>query len=433
MIERKITFKGYFLIVVVFLALQLSVFGQTQNVNSIDRYVDQSAGLTADEAVKTALENNDQLLALIKEAEAAEKLVKQSEQRARASVDANGLQQVIGKSHRYTIQGSLPLELGGRRGARVLVASRVAEIKRKAVENAESEIAARIRKKFGEALAKALKLELTEEMLVSLRESYRLVQERVKEGKTAPLEQNIFLVEVNRLRSTREIDESKVQVALLELRNILGMSPELPLKLKGQLENGLAILPGLSELTAQALQRRPDLVLLEAMENLADAKIDSAKTIGTFDANATLGYQRLRISESVQFNYLVFGMKFILPQRNRNRDAIEAAVLTKQATEKRRAFGELTLRQEVAKAYSKYNSAVRAKEIMRVGVVEQAGKNLDVVRQTYEFGENSLLDFLAEQRRYIDLKESLINAALEVYLAKVEIDRAINAPELITR
>jgi len=411
----------------------MSVFSQTQNVNYISRYIDQTDGLTADEAVKIGLEKNDQLLALIKDAEASAKLINQANQRANASVDVNGLQQIIGKSHRYTIQGSIPLELGGRRGARTLVARREAEIKRKVVEQNKAEIAAEVRKKFGESLAKALKLKLTEEVLESLLKSYRLIQARVKEGRTARLEENMMLVEVNRLRSIREISESNVHIALLELRSLIGTQPETPLKLKGILEDNLTNFPAIGELTERALQTRPDLIILQAMENLAEAKIEKSKTEGKLDAKATLGYQRLRIRESIQFNYLVFGMKFILPQKNKNRDAIEASVLSKQAADKRRQFGELIVKQEVASAYTRYNSAVRAKEIIRVGVVGEAEKNLNVVRQTYEFGENSLLVFLAEQRRFIDLKESFIDAELQVYLAKVEVYRATNSPKLITK
>ncbi|NNE67568.1 MAG: TolC family protein [Pyrinomonadaceae bacterium] len=401
--------------------------------NSAAKYVDQSNGMTADEAVKSAIENNEQFLALLKEAESAERLIEQAEQRARMSVSANGLQQAIGKSHRYSIQTSIPLELGGRRNARVLVATQKAKIKRKRVEQGESEIATAVRRKFGETLALILRLELTEEMLNVTQNSYRLVQARVVEGKTAPLEENMLLVEVNRLRSARETDESKVQIALLELKNLIGLSVNTPLRLKGDLKDSLTNFPLLAELTERALQTRPDLELLRATVDLADAKTDKAKKDGKFDASATIGYQRLRISPAVQFNYVVFGMKIMLPHANKSRDAIEASVLESQAAEKRRDFAELSVRKEVANALIRYTSAVRAKEITRVGVVGQAENNLDVVRKTYEMGSRSLLDYIAEQRRYIDYKNGLIKAELAVYLARIEVYRATFAPELITK
>ena len=69
-------------------------------------------------------------------------------------------------------------------------------------------------------------------------------------------------------------------------------------------------------------------------------------------------------------------------------------------------------------------------EIYRVGVRGQAGQNLSVIRKTYELGAKTLLDYIAEQRRYTELENDYINAILETYLARVEIARASASPEL---
>ena len=53
------------------------------------------------------------------------------------------------------------------------------------------------------------------------------------EGATPPLEQNMALVELNRLKSIRESAAVKVEVSLLDLRNLMGVMPEEPLRLKG--------------------------------------------------------------------------------------------------------------------------------------------------------------------------------------------------------
>ena len=72
-------------------------------------------------------------------------------------------------------------------------------------------------------------------------------------------------------------------------------------------------------------------------------------------------------------------------------------------------------------------------EIFRVGAVEQAKNNLDVVRQTYELGSKTLIDYLGEQRRYIDLENDFIDAQLAVYNSRVDIARSTASPELIKR
>ncbi len=66
-----------------------------------------------------------------------------------------------------------------------------------------------------------------------------------------------------------------------------------------------------------------------------------------------------------------------------------------------------------------------------MGARDPAKANLDVVRQTYELGSKTLLDFIGEQRRFIELENDFIDAQLAVYNARVEIARATASPELM--
>lgn len=50
-------------------------------------------------------------------------------------------------------------------------------------------------------------------------------------------------------------------------------------------------------------------------------------------------------------------------------------------------------------------------------------RNLSVVRQTYALGRGTLLDVIAEQRRYIDIENGYTDALRQVYDARVEIGR----------
>ena len=182
-------------------------------------------------------------------------------------------------------------------------------------------------------------------------------------------------------------------------------------------------------------------------ENLAAARIEQARSEGRLDASVTAGYERMNssfpvfgISETgtlrpVQdvFHFLKFGVSLDLPARNKNQGAILAAFAESAAAKSRCEFSELTVRREVAAAYARYDRAARAEEIFRLGVRDPAAANLDVVRQTYELGARTLLDFIAEQRRFIELENDFIDAQLAVYNARVEIQRASAAPELIKR
>jgi cobalt-zinc-cadmium efflux system outer membrane protein len=150
----------------------------------------------------------------------------------------------------------------------------------------------------------------------------------------------------------------------------------------------------------------------------------------SFPVNGINDAGQLRPVQDV-FHFLTFGVSLDLPVRNKNQGGIEAAAANLAAAQSRREFMELTVRREVAASYARYTSAARAMEIYRVGVRDQARQNLEVVRQTYELGAKTLLDYISEQRRFIELENQFIDSILETYRARVEIERATAATELI--
>lgn len=410
-------------------------------------YLDLQNGLTADEAVKFALENNGEIDALRRETEAARALVKQAALKPNPKIEASGTRQIGGMDSQVMVEGMLPLELGGRRSARIAVAQSELEIREFALANQERLLAAEVRSKFGEVLSTVKKLELLERILANTRQGYQIIVAKVTEGRTAPLEQNMLLVELNRLRSLRETAEGRVETALFELKNLMGMKPENPLRLKGDFENLVDNLPSVNEAVANALRQRPDLQGAQAMEKLALARLNQARTESKIDASLKTGYQRMRSGfplngitdtgalqpiESV-FHYFTFGVEIDLPVRNRNQGMIEAAIYEQQAAQSRIQFGELTIRREVNVAYARYNRSVRALTIFQNGVRDQASVNLQVIWQTYEFGKRTLSDYIAEERRYLEIENEVTDALLETYLARIEILRATNAPKLIIK
>ena len=400
--------------------------------------------MTADQAVALALENNGELQALRTETDAARAMVKQARLRANPKVIASGTKQIGGADNNQMAEAMLPLELGGRRAARIAVAQRELEAREFGLANQERLLAADVRLRFGEALAAINKLNVTEKTLSAARQGYGFVAARVVEGKIAPLEQNIFLVEVNRLQSIRETSEGKVETTMFELRNMIGMKPEEPLRLRGDFTDLIATLPSLGPSTDNALRDRPDLQGARTVEILATARIEQAKSEGRIDAAVKTGYQRMNSSFPLSgyddhgvlrpiqdvFRFFTFGVEIDLPVLNRNQGAIEAATFEREAARRRVEFGELTIRREVASAFARYNRAARSLSIFQNGVRDQANANLQVIWQTYEFGARSLLDYIAEERRFLDVENELIDAELETYTANIEIMKAVNAPEL---
>jgi cobalt-zinc-cadmium efflux system outer membrane protein len=414
------------------------------DASAVALYFDPAGGVTADEAVARALASNGELLALREEVGAARALVRQAGFRANPRLDVSGAKAVNMPDNQVMVEGMLPLELGGRREARVRVAGREVELREATLADRERVVAAEVRAKFGEALAEVLKLGVTEGLLDNSQRGYRLVVARVLEGRTAPLEQNQVLVEVNRLRSMREAGRGRAEVALLELRNLMGAEPSEPLRLRGDFDGLIDPLPAAADATARALDARADLLAARASEALAESRIAEARAAGRADAEVRAGFQRMRtgfmlngVDEAGRLapientaNSVTFGVSVTLPVRDKNLGAVEAAAAELGAARRRREFLELTVRREVAAAYAAYDAAARASEIYRVGVRGQAGQNLSVILKTYELGAKTLLDYIAEQRRYIELENDYVDSVLATYLARVRVASVSAAPEL---
>ena len=413
---------------------------------SYAKYLNETDGRSVDDLVKAALANNLEVIAMSKEAEAGEALIRQARLRANPSLEVSGTRQIGGMGdNSVMVQGALPLELGGRRAARINVAEKELEIRRQALAELERQLAADVRAKFGEALAAIFKLKFTEDILVTAEQNVQLVSARVTEGRTPPLEESQEYVELNRIRAVRETNEGAAEIRLFELRNLVGMAPEEPLVLKGDLNTLSRTLPPQIGAEQTALRLRPDLLGAIAVERLAGARTRQARSEGRIDADVMIGYQRMQsgfpllgvdemsgalLPIEQRMNFFTFGVRLNLPVRNRNQGLVAASLLEEQAARNRREFGELTIRREIAVAYARYNRAFRAMEIYRVGVRDRAADNAEVVRQTYELGSKTLLDYIAEHHRYIETENGFIDAQLEAYLAMVEILKATNDPAL---
>ena len=444
--------ESLLLLLIVLAVVQLRVVAQTEprittqpGGTSLPRYFDPANGMTADQAVVYALSHNAELLASRSEIEASRALVRQAGLRPNPSIEFERKEQLGGSDNTSMVGGMWPLDLGGRKSARVLVAQKELEVKERLLADRERLLAAEVRTKFGAALAEILKLGFTENLINTTDRGFRLVAAKVREGRTAPLEENILLVEVNRIRSMRETNEGKVEISLLDLRNLIGMKPEEPVRLKGDFDHLISPLPTIAITTDEALRTRPDVQAARTTEELAAARIDQARSEGRLDASVTGKYERMDFSFPQQgvniagqlvpiqgtFHSVSAGIRLDIPVRNKNQGAIAAAIAENEAAKRRREFSELAVRNEVATAFARYQRAARAMEIYRVGVREQASSNLDVIRQTYELGSKTLLDYVAEQRRFIDLETGYIDTLLETYLARIEIQRAASEPKLI--
>lgn len=405
------------------------------------QYIDPVNGLNSDAVVRFALTHNGELAAARQMIAEARGRLRQAGFKANPMLEASGTHAANTPDNKLMVGAELPLELGGRRNARVVVASAEIQVREAEVADFERKLTAETRMKYADAIAGARNLKFTEDLLTLTRGSHRLVQARVESGKTAPLEQNLLLVELNRVDAMRIGFESRVEVALLELKKVIGMPPGEPLRLRGEFEMTRQPAPQ-SDAVRNAIASRPDVAAARAAETLAAAQTEQARTEGKMDASIFAGYERMssgfdvfgfndagaRVPVQGVFHNLTFGLRLSLPVRNKNEGNVEAALASAEAAHARREFAELVVRNEVAAAYARVERAQSALVVYRDGVRGQSERNLDVIRQTYTLGQKNALDYISEQRRFIEVETGYTEVLKEYFNSLVELERAAGTP-----
>jgi cobalt-zinc-cadmium efflux system outer membrane protein len=394
------------------------------------------ADLTVEELVARAISDSPELRAARVEIDAAVGRLRQAGLRPNPMLELGG-QKALSPDNNVMIGLSVPLDLNGRKDGRVGVAERELEMKRAQVRDRERRLAADIRMKAGDLMAARRNVTVTDDLLRINHGALRLVRERVRQGATPALEENLMLVEVNRLEATRQMLGSRVEITTLQLKALAGIAPDVPLSIRGQLASTAAI-PEAAEAAQHALASRPDLAVARNDVAMGTAKIRKEQAEARWDASVNVGYQRQNFGFDLNgltstgatrpiqdvFHYFGAGVSIMLPVRNRNDGNIAAAEAEARAAELRLEFAELTVRKEISAAFAQHAAARRSLDIYERGVRDVATRNLDVVRQAYGLGRSSLLDVIAEQRRYIEVENGYTDILKQVYDAAVEIARA---------
>ena len=401
-----------------------------------------TGNVTVDDLVARALADNPDLQAILAEVDAAHGRLRQAGLRPNPMLELGVQQNVTGPDNNLTAGVTVPLDLNGRKAGRVGVAEGELEIKRAQVADRARLLRADVRMKAGELLAVQRNLRFTEELLQVNREALNLLHTRVSRGAAPPLEEKMLRVEVNRLEASRHLLHSQAEIRALQVKTLVGLEPEAALSLHGDLRP--APMHGdLQRGLTKALATRSDLLVTRAEVAMAEAMIHKEQAEGRFDANVSVGYMRQDMGFDLRgltagggtrpiqdiFHYVGASVSITMPVRNRNQGNIAAAMASTTAAQRRQAAVMLTIRQEVTAAFTQYDAAQRALDIYTQGVWEVARQNLAVVRQTYELGRATLLDVIAEQRRYIDVETGYTETLKQAYDAAVDIERAVGTLE----
>lgn len=426
-------------VMIAVIALAVPARGQGTSPSALAaQYVDERSGLGLDAAIARAREREPSLRAVRSDIEVARGLQQQGGLRPNPTLTFERRDEPGGTDNLTSIGLQWPLDLFRREG-RVQTVERGLQATQFAVADRERVLVAEVRMQYGVAAAAARDVVVADELVAAAERQWEIVRARVDAGGTPPLERDLLEVELRRFEAGRLLAAGRADVAVVQLKQLLGMSPDEPLLLRETLEMLVTGSPGAASMAPVAIATRPDVREAEARVALADARVDQAQREGRPDVSLFGTYMRMDAGFPQQgigstgalervrgrFNYVAVGAMVTLPLFNRAQGQVAAAQAERSGAATRREATELAARAEVAAAQARDARAQRAVGIYSGGMRTLARQNLNVVQQTFDLGRATVFDVLAEQRRYLEVEQAYTSALREAWEARAALKRAL--------
>ncbi len=399
--------------------------------SSMPIYFDDLNGVSLEEIIKKAWENNGELKIAQLEVGKAKARLLQVGSRPNPTLD---IEQKTGQftgskgDNELTVGVSVPLEVFGQRGNRINLAKSEITLKEAEVDARKRILANEVLTSYAEALASLRELKTLEDILELDTETVRFVQIRVNEGDTAPLELSLLIAEVERLRARRILTEGRLQVAVSKLKFYAGIDYKEPLKLREEIDSAqLPEVPNTLETALDvAVKNRPEMKLSELEKQLAINGLQLIRSNSKPDISAFTRYSNGRsITDSPRGSFtekdklLTFGVSIGLPIFNRNAGAKAEAEIAIRQAEERQIFTEQVVKNEVVTAFLRLAAAKSALIKLETAVLPRSRQNLEVIKQVYTIGELKITDLInvhnSVLRKFLRTGRFL---ALQKYLAR---------------
>lgn len=404
-------------------------------------YIDAAQGVSLDEAVARALKQEPALAASRYAVDIARGQRVQAGLWPNPSVSFERREEPGGTDNQTMAGVQWPLDLF-RRAGRIGVAEREITAAEFDVRDRERMIAAEVRSAYGNLLRAIRELMILDALVSAITRQHDLVRARVDQGAAPPLERDLLSVELQRLQSERVLQTSRTEAALFALKRAIGIPPEVPLKVREDLQSALRGGPAVAiavDAMTERIGQRADVRAAEARVNVAEARIDRAEREGRFDMSVTgswvrmdagfpqLGFGANRSLERVHgvFQYFSGGVMVMTPLFNRNQGEIAAARAERARSVAVLEATRVAAANELAAAMAQDAQARAAVEVFAGGALALARRNLDVVIETFTIGRATVFDVLAEQRRYLELERAYTDALGAAFDARTALQRAL--------
>jgi cobalt-zinc-cadmium efflux system outer membrane protein len=325
------------------------------------------------------------------------------------------------RSAETTASVQLPIELGGKRSARIAVANSQSARAEINAAIAAADLRLRVTQAYIEAAAAEQRLAIARDQTRLAENAFKAAQTRVKAGAGAPIDQQRADV----LRVNTGVAEQKAvrdaEVARANLIRLVGQPVAGPLDLAWftnvqHLTYGPQP-PTAAEGTLAFVAARTDV-------NTASARVRLARSQRIPDVTISAGARRLAATNDTA---AVVGLSVPLPLFNNGAAAVRQAQAERDQADAERRLAALNVEQDIASAEADLTNAREAARATGGPVLNAAMEAARIARIGYAQGKFSQLDLLQAEQTLADTRAAYANALVDYHQAEARLAR-LTAP-----
>lgn len=325
------------------------------------------------------------------------------------------------RSSETTVGAQLPLELGGKRRARVGVAEAQGARARLEGAIARADLRLRVAQAYNDATAGQRRLTIAREQVGVAAEVLRAARVRVRAGRASPLEESRAGVTLANAEGAAERAGRSASVATSNLSRLIGQ-PVAALDLAWFDRVG-GIGPGLpvqADGTLAAAAAQADVAT-------ATAQVALARSQRIPDLTISAAARRLEQTNDVA---AVFGVSIPIPVFNNGRAAVDVATAERARADALRRAAVLNAAEEIATAEADVSNAATTARIATGPALAGAQEAARIARIGYREGKFGQLDLLDAERTLLETRTAAIDALAALHDAQARLERlAARAPD----
>ncbi|QXH49337.1 TolC family protein [Pseudomonas fakonensis] len=373
-------------------------------------------GLSLAQALDAAYANNPELAAVGREVGVAE-----GERRQAGLLPNPELSWEVEDTRRSTstttVTLSQPLELGGKRGARIEVAEAGQALAQLELERQRNGLRADVVQAYHAALRAQTALELAQQSQALTERGVRVVEGRVKAGQSSPVEATRAQVQLAQAQAAMRRAQTGRAVAWQALARLTGSADPFERLDAATLSPGQA--PQAAQLLAK-LEQTADWRLAAAQVQRGEASLGSEKAQRIPNLTVSLGSQYSR-EDRERVNLVGLSMPLPLFDRNQG-NVLAAARRADQARDLRNAV-ELRLRSDTRSAVEQWATAMGEVQAYDRTILPSAQQAVDTATRGFEMGKFAFLDVLDAQRTLIEARGLYLDALAQATDARAQVER----------